>query len=64
MRRNCLTFPKSNFVASEEALLKLLVTLNSDFLIFNDSYLITITILPTILAEISKMKILYKNKFS
>ena len=64
MRRNCLTFPKSNFVASEEALLRLLVTLNSDFLIFNDSYLLTITILPTILAEISKMKILYKNKFS
>ena len=64
MRRNCPTFPKSNFVASEEALLRLLVTLNSDFLIFNGSYLITITILPTILAEISKMQILYKNKFS
>ena len=64
MRRNCLTFPKSNFVASEEALLRLLVTLNSDFLIFNDSYLLTNTILPTILAEISKMKKLYKNRFS
>ena len=64
MRRNCLTIPKSNFVASEEALLRLLVTLNSDFLIFNDSYLLTITILPTILAEISKMKKLYKNRFS
>ena len=58
MRRNCLTLPKS---LVKEARFRLLVSLNNAFLIFSDSYPLMITILLAMLAQKSKMRMLYKK---